>query len=87
MAPLKSPEFDSFSAYFYQSYYHIVGNEVCYTIVSFLNEDVFDARINHTYIVLIPKISNLNQTNDFWSVSLCNVIYKLLSTVLSNRLK
>lgn len=56
MGPLKSPSLDGFSAGFYQSYWHIVGQDVNEAILKFLNEDQMDKRINYTYIVLIPKI-------------------------------
>ena len=42
--------------------------------------------INHTNVVLIPKVKNLEKMSDFRPISLCNVIYKIISEVLANRL-
>lgn len=48
---------------------------------------VFDKDLNFTNIVLIPKVKNSIIAKDFRPISLCNVIYKITSKVLTNRLK
>jgi hypothetical protein len=44
-------------------------------------------KINYIHIAVIPKVKNPERITDFRPISLCNVIYKIVSKVLANKLK
>ncbi|KAL5557049.1 hypothetical protein UlMin_039285 [Ulmus minor] len=87
MAPSKSPGADGMSALFYQNYWHVVGDEVTTACLGVLNEGMSLASTNETLISLIPKVKNPIRITDYRPISLCNVIYKIISKMLSNRLQ
>lgn len=43
--------------------------------------------MNKTFIVLVPKRNNLEEVSHFRSISLCNVVYKVIAKVLVSKLK
>jgi hypothetical protein len=86
MRPLKAPGPDGFPAYFFQRHWGIVKEDVIAAVKQFFTNGIFPAEINDTLIVLIPKGIEPEEIKDFRPISLCNVIYKLISKCLVNRL-
>ncbi|XP_026383682.1 uncharacterized protein LOC113279193 [Papaver somniferum] len=85
--PWASPVNDGFQAGFYQHCWDVVGTEVISMVQYFFTHKHMLKAINHTYQVLIPKISNPKTPADYRPISLCNVIYTIISKILANRLK
>lgn len=85
MHPTKAPGLDGMPTLFYKKYWHVVGDEVTAYILDILNNGAPIEQINHTHIVLIPKKKVCLSTKDYRPISLCNVLYKLVSKVVSNR--
>jgi hypothetical protein len=84
---LKAPGPDGLPALFYKEYWDIVGDEVVTEVLNFLGGSPMPEKWNNTTIVLIPKVRKPEYIKDLRPISLCNVIYKLVSKVLANRLK
>ena len=87
MGPTKTPRHNGKNAIFYQNFWHVVGDNVVLVVLDFLNNGNMLSEINHTNIVLIPKVKNPEKMSDFRPISLYNVIYKIISKVVGNRLK
>ena len=87
MAPLKAPGSDGMPPLFFQTFWPDIGRDVSEAVLSCLNSGTILKSINHTFITLIPKVKNPETVAQFRPISLCNVIYKILSKVIANRLK
>ena len=87
MAPLKAPSPDGMPPLFYQNYWDLIGNDITQVVLLFLNSATLPPHLNHTFITLVPKVSNPEVASDFRPISLCNVLYKIFSKVLANKLK
>ena len=64
-----------------------MGKEITHFVLSFLNSASLPEHLNHTFITLIPKVKNPELVSEFRPISLCNVLYKIFSKILANRLK
>ena len=87
MEPLKAPGPDGMPPIFFQSFWSMVGDDVSFAMLDCLNNCYIPHDLNHTYVTLIPKVKSPEFISEFRPISLCNVIYKLMSKVLVNRLK
>ena len=87
MHPTKAPSPDDMSAIFFQKYWDVVGNDVTSMVLNVLNCNKSIVEINKTYITLVPKTKSPTKITEYRPISLCNVVYKLISKVLANRLK
>jgi hypothetical protein len=87
MSPNKAPGPDGLTTGFYQKHWDILGPSVTAAVLHFLNGGDMVEDMNRTTIALIPKIKNPQSLKQFRPISLCNVIYKICSKVLANRMR
>ena len=87
MGPLKAPGPDGLNPLFYQSQWETVGGSVVKLVLSMFEKPDLIEHINGTRIVLIPKVAIPQTIQDLRPISLCNVIYKIVTKIISNRLK
>lgn len=84
---MKAPGPDGFSGCFYQHSWDTVSSQMCDLVRVFFNGNVELRDLNATNIVLIPKVDNLEVVGSFRPISLCNFSYKVISKVISNRMR
>jgi len=56
-------------------------------VLDVLNRGVNPRSINKMFLCFIPKIKDPRHTGDFRPISLCNVLFKLITKTIANRLK
>lgn len=87
IAPLKALGPDGMPPIFYQHYWQSIGDDVIEAVLSCLNTRKILTGLNHTYLTLISKVKSLVKVSDFQPIALCNILYKIISKVLANKLK
>lgn len=87
IGPLKASGPDGFPARFIQRNWLVFKEEVIAAVLEFFRTGVMTVGVNETAIVLIPKVPHPTSLKDFRPISLCNVIYKIVSKCMVNRLR
>lgn len=87
MSPFKPPGPNGFNVGFCQDHWEVIGTNVSKAMLDFLNNGLMATGLNHTHISLVPKVNSPTSMHEFRPINLCNVLYKLISKVLANRMK
>ncbi|XP_060969565.1 uncharacterized protein LOC115713553 [Cannabis sativa] len=83
----KAPGIDGFNSQFYKDNWSFLRNDVINAALSFLNGDGDIAPLNTTLITLIPKVKNPTVLTEYRPISLCSIVYKIISKSIANKLK
>jgi hypothetical protein len=83
---LKAPRPDGLHAILFKQFWNMLG-ELTDEVLQALNSSTIPQGRNDTTIVMIPKVDNPDKVAQFRLISLCNVVYKVISKILSSSLK
>lgn len=87
MDPCKALGIDGILDLFYKKNWSVVGQNVILFCKDVLNGTRSVADVNDTMVVLIPKVKDPVNMTQYRPISLCRVIYKIISKVIANKLK
>ena len=65
----------------------MIEGDVTHSMLSWLNLGTLPHQVNHTFITLILKKENPSLVLEYHLISLCNVLYRIFSKFLANKLK
>lgn len=78
---------DGFTKEFYVAAWKIIGQDFITAIQSFFLFGFLPSGINATILSLILKTENAEKMKDFRPIACCNLLYKVISKVLANKLR
>ncbi|XP_059070738.1 uncharacterized protein LOC131860358 [Cryptomeria japonica] len=87
MAAYKASGPDGFPPTFFQVFWEIVKYDLIKATRDFIQMGNLLKKLNNTFIVSVPKVPYPKLIIDFRPISLCNMVYKIFSKVVVNRIK
>lgn len=83
----KAPGPDGYSVSFFQHYWELIQNEIFDMVANFFHRGYILKELNFTNLVLIAKKECPDSPGDYRPISLCNVVYRIISKVQANKIK
>ena len=82
----KAPRPDGFPVEFYQEFWDIIKFDLLAVVQESQHNKQMLRALNATFLALIPKQEGADRLSQFRPISLCNVIYKIISKLMVDRL-
>lgn len=83
----KVPSLDGFNLCFFRASWDVIKEDLLGTVNNFIRSGRLLRSVNHTTLKLIPKGAALEGFSDIRPISLCNVLYRIISCLLAVWLK
>lgn len=83
----KAPGPDGYTTEFFKAAWSIIGKDFTTAVHSFFSKSFLPKGLNTTILTLIPKKAIAEKMKDYRPISCCNVLDKVISKIVANRLK
>ncbi|KAG7533326.1 hypothetical protein ISN45_Aa08g009650 [Arabidopsis thaliana x Arabidopsis arenosa] len=83
----KAPGPDGYTVEFFKAAWPVIGQDFVVAVQSFFLYGFMPKGINGTILTLVPKVTNPETMKDFRPIACCNLVYKVISKILAQRLK
>lgn len=77
---------DGFLGLFFKHYWDTIGNDVAQVLIFFFQSGFLPLRINSYFMMLLLKFDGANSVHNFGPIMLGNLLFKIISKILANRL-